>query len=234
MTNVLFAVTGSDVWTFKDGTKHPCGYWPEEVAAPHEIFTGAGFDITFATPGGVRPTDDQAGYSPEMNGGSAEAGQKIKAYIASISGELDKAVALEDIDPADYDLVFIPGGHGPMEDLAVDTSFGAQLAQFLDTGKPVAAVCHGPAGLLAAKRPDGTWLFKGYAMTGFSNVEEGQVGFADKAPWLLEDRLKESGGTFSAADAWAPKVVIDRNLYTGQNPASSVALAEALVKAVGK
>jgi putative intracellular protease/amidase len=230
--SVLFAVTGSNVWTFKDGTKHSCGYWPEELAAPHEVFTAAGFDITIATPGGVRPTPDQAGYSPEMNGGSAEAGQKIKDYIASISGEIDKVVKLEDINPADYDLVFIPGGHGPMEDLAVDASFGAQLNQFLDSGKPVAAVCHGPAGLLSARRGDGSWSFAGYQLTGFSNVEEAQVGFADKAPWLLEDKLTSSGASYSAADAWGPKVVVDRNLYTGQNPASSVPLADALVEAL--
>jgi putative intracellular protease/amidase len=232
MTNILFAVTGSDVWTFKDGTKHPCGYWPEELAAPHKVFTDAGFDVTFATPGGVRPVADEAGYSPEMNGGSAEAGQKIRDHIASISGELDKVVALEDVNPADYDAVFVPGGHGPMEDLAVSTSFGEQLAQFLDAGKPVAAVCHGPAALLPARRADGGWLFAGYRLTGFSNEEETQVGFADKAPWLLEDRLRESGGAYSATDAWSEKIVVDRNLYTGQNPASSVALAEAVAAAV--
>ena len=69
MTSVLLAVTGSDFWTFADGTKHPCGYWPEELAAPHRIFRKAGLDITVATPGGVVPTADQAGFTPEMNNG---------------------------------------------------------------------------------------------------------------------------------------------------------------------
>jgi putative intracellular protease/amidase len=233
MVNVLFAVTGSDHWTFADGTKHPCGYWPEELVAPHRIFTEAGFRITIATPGGVRPTPDQAGFSPEMNGGSAQAGQALRDYIDSISVELDATVALEDVEPADYQLVFIPGGHGPMEDLAVSESFGGQLLQFLRSGTPIAAVCHGPAGLLAARAEDGTWAFDGYRLTGFSNVEENQVGYAERAQWLLEDRLRAEGGRFTAADeAWGPKVVVDRTLYTGQNPASSEPLAEALVKAL--
>jgi putative intracellular protease/amidase len=233
MVNVLLAVTGSDYWTFADGTKHPCGYWPEELVAPHRIFSEAGFDITIATPGGVRPTPDQAGFTPEMNGGSADAGQALRDYIESISTELDATVALEGIHPADYQLVFIPGGHGPMEDLAVSRSFGAQLMQFLRSSTPIAAVCHGPAALLCAREDDGSWPFSGYRLTGFSNVEESQVGYAERAVWLLEDRLRAEGGLFAAADeAWGPKVVVDRTLYTGQNPASSEPLAEELVKAL--
>ncbi|MDG5481922.1 MULTISPECIES: type 1 glutamine amidotransferase domain-containing protein [Mycobacteriaceae] len=230
MTSVLIAVTGVDYWTLADGTKHSCGYWPEELATPHRVFAEAGFDITIATPGGVTPTDDKAGYTPEMNGGSVEAGEAIAAYIASIGDELNSAKVLEDLDPTDFDLVFMPGGHGPMEDLAVSERFGAMVRAFADSGKPVAAVCHGPAALLAARSDDGNWLFSGYQITAFSNVEEDQVGHAESAAWLLEDRLKAEGGLYtSAAEPWGERVVVDRNLYTGQNPASSEALARRLV-----
>jgi putative intracellular protease/amidase len=232
MTSILFALTGSDHWTFADGTKHPCGYWPEELVTPHRVFTAAGYDITLATPGGVRPVPDEAGFTPEMNGGDAAAGQDLRNYIGSISNEIDKVVRLEDVNPADHDVVFIPGGHGPMEDLAVSESFGKQLGEFVNQGKIVSAVCHGPAGLLAARKADGSWLFDGHQLTGFSNVEEDQVGFASRAAWLLEDRLKQDGGVFEAGDAWGPRVVIDRQLYTGQNPASSGALAKAIVDAL--
>lgn len=231
LTSILFAITGSDVWTLADGTAHPSGFWPEELVAPHQVFTGAGFDITLATPGARRPVPDQAGITPEMNGGSTAVGPALRAYLDAISGELDKVVALEDIRPADYDLVFIPGGHGPMEDLAISGSFGAQLVEFLDSGAIVAAVCHGPAGLLPARRDDGSWAFSGYRLTGFSNVEETQIGFAPKAEWLLETRLTEQGAAFEAAEPWAARVVVDRTLYTGQNPASSEPLARALVAA---
>lgn len=230
MASVLIAVTGVDYWTLADGTKHPCGYWPEELATPHRLFTEAGWDITIATPGGVTPTDDKAGYTPEMNGGSVQAGEAIADYIASIADELSSVGVLEDMDSADFDVIFVPGGHGPMEDLAVSEGFGKLVREFADAGKPVAAVCHGPAALLPAVAQDGTWLFAGYELTGFSNVEEGQVGYADKAVWLLEDRLKSQGGVYSkSAEPWSELVVVDRNLYTGQNPASSEPLARRLI-----
>lgn len=233
MTRVLFAVTGSDYWTLADGTRHPCGYWPEELAVPHEVFTRAGFDITIATPGAVTPTADEAGFSAAMNGGSEEPGERFRAYLDSISAQLSTPIALEDANPDDYDLVFVPGGHGPMEDLATSSSFGGLLAGFTALGKPVAAVCHGPAALLPALDQDGKWLFDGRRVTGFSNTEESQVGFAGKAKWLLEDRLDAAGGLFEQSGSpWAAHVVVDGNLYTGQNPASSEALASTLVQAI--
>jgi len=233
MKSILFAVTGSDHWTFADGEKHPCGYWPEELVVPHEVFRAAGFEITLATPGGVKPRADEMGFTPEMNNGSAEEGERLRQYIASIDAELSSTAILENQSASDYDLVFVPGGHGPMEDLAEMKEFGALVADFKAAGKPVAAVCHGPAALLPARSDDGAWLFDGYELTAFSNVEEGQVGFADAAAWLLEDRLKAEGGLYSmAVDAWGENVVVDRGLYTGQNPASSRPLAERLVQDV--
>ncbi|HEY0449990.1 type 1 glutamine amidotransferase domain-containing protein [Actinophytocola sp.] len=230
MTRVLFAVSGSDHWTLADGTRHPCGYWPEELAVPHELFRAAGFDLTVATPGAVAPTADEAGYSPEMNGGSAAPGRRFRAYLDAIATELADAADLDSLSANDFDLVFVPGGHGPMEDLAVSARFGALVAEFTAQDKPVAAVCHGPAALLPATG-DGGWLFAGRRVTGFSNVEEAQVGFADRAPWLLEDRLAAGGGRFEAGEGpWQPHVVADGNLYTGQNPASSAPLAELLVR----
>jgi putative intracellular protease/amidase len=230
MTRVLFAVSGSDYWTLADGTRHPCGFWPEELAVPHEIFRNAGFDITVATPGAVVPTADEAGFTAAMNGGSDEPGTRFRAYLDSISGELNSPADLDLADPDDYDLVFVPGGHGPMEDLAVSSRFGALVAGFTAADKPVAAVCHGPAALLPAVDKSGNWLFAGHRVTGFSNVEEGQVGLADRAPWLLQDRLGAAGGTFEHnGEPWQPWVVKDGNLHTGQNPASSAPLAQALV-----
>lgn len=230
MTHVLFAVSGSDHWTLADGTKHPSGYWPEELVVTHEVFTEAGFDITIATPGGVRPVADELGFTPEMNGGSSEPGERFRAYLASIADQLAAPADLDRVKADDYDFVFVPGGHGPMEDLALSERFGALLAEFTAQGKPVAAVCHGPAALLSARNADGSWLFKGRKVTGFSDTEETQVGFADKASWLLQDRLTTDGGAYEESETpWSPHVVVDENLYTGQNPASSLPLAKALV-----
>lgn len=228
MARVLFAVTGSAVWTLDDGTQHPCGYWPEELVVPHVVFTQAGFEITIATPGGVVPTPDEAGFSAAMNGGSEDPGRRFRSYLDSIAADLAAPKDLDAVDADDYDSVFVPGGHGPMEDLAVSASFGCLVARFDEQRKPVAAVCHGPAALLSAA--DGSqWRFRGRQVTGFTNAEEAEVGFATRAPWLLQDRLVAAGGRFEeSGEPWAPHVVVDGNLYTGQNPASSEPLARTL------
>ncbi|HEY1702400.1 MAG TPA: type 1 glutamine amidotransferase domain-containing protein [Trebonia sp.] len=234
MTRVLFAVSGKDYWTLADGTRHPCGYWPEELAVPHEVFARAGCEVTIATPGAVVPTADEAGFSAAMNGGSPEPGRRFRGYLDSIAGELDAPADLDGADPVSYDLVFVPGGHGPMEDLARCTGFGRLVAGFTELGKPVAAVCHGPAALLPAEDSGGKWLFAGRRVTGFTNAEETQVGLADRAKWLLEDRLKSAGGLFECGGVpWAPHVVSEGNLYTGQNPASSEPLARRLLEVLG-
>lgn len=228
MTKVLFVISAADRWTLNDGTVHPSGYWAEEVAAPHRIFTDAGWDITVATPGGKAPTLDQL--SLGISGGMPGKRRQIKRYLDSIADVLAHPVALGSVDPDDYDLVFYPGGHGPMEDLAYDATSGALLARRLDSGRPLALLCHAPAAILAASRPDGTSPFAGRKMTGLSNREELLNRFAKKAPWLLEDRLKQSGVSYSKALLpLRPHIVVDGSLYTGQNPQSSPKLAERLV-----
>jgi len=231
MATILFVVTGADHWTLKDGSKHPTGYWAEELAAPYRVFTDAGYEVAVATPGGVVPTVDQGSLAAEVNGGQEQA-DAIRAALDGIA-ELREPLRLEDVDLADYAAVFYPGGHGPMEDLAVNAVSGLLLNAALDSGKPLGVVCHAPAALLAAHRADGTPTFAGYRLTGFTNAEEAQAGFADKAVWLLQDRLVGIGADFQESRPWAPHVITDRNLYTGQNPASSAPLAAEIVKALG-
>lgn len=229
MTRALVAVTGADHWTLADGTRHPSGYWPEEVGTPYAIFETAGIELTVATPGGVPATADEAGFNPVYHGDSEEEVQRMRDRLDSIEG-LETPEVLEDADVESFDFLFVPGGWGPMEDLAVSETFGWLVRQFTEAGKPVAAVCHGPSALLPARADDGQWLFAGRHVTGFSNLEEEQVGTKALAKWTVEDRLREEGGRYSsAADDWAELVVVDGNLYTGQNPASAAALAHRLV-----
>ncbi|MFF3314022.1 type 1 glutamine amidotransferase domain-containing protein [Streptomyces sp. NPDC003035] len=228
MSKILFVMTGADHWTLADGTKHPTGFWAEEAAAPYEAFKAAGHEIVVATPGGVVPTVDQGSLAPEANGGQ-EGADRIAAVLASLT-ELQHPITLEDVNLDDYAAVFYPGGHGPMEDLAVDATSGRLLIDALDSGKPLAVVCHAPAALLAATKADGTNAFAGYQVAAFTNAEETQAGLADKAAWLLETRLAEAGVDVRTGEPWAPHVVVDRNLLTGQNPASAAPLATELLK----
>jgi putative intracellular protease/amidase len=227
MTRILFVMTGSDHWTLADGTRHPTGFWAEEAVAPYRAFTAAGYRVAVATPGGVVPPVDRASLAPEVNGGP-EGAADIAAGLDAFT-ELARPLKLAEVDLADYDAVFYPGGHGPMEDLSADADSGRLLTAALDAGKPLGVVCHAPAALLAAERADGTWPFAGYRLTGFTNVEETQAGFADRARWLLQDRLVERGADFREGEPWAPYLVADRNLHTGQNPSSSGPLAAELV-----
>ncbi|MEU0721309.1 type 1 glutamine amidotransferase domain-containing protein [Streptomyces lavendulocolor] len=231
MSKILFVLTGADHWTLADGTEHPSGFWAEEAVAPYEAFTAAGHEVVVATPGGVVPTVDRASLAPEVNGGQ-EGADRVTAALDAFTA-LQRPLALADVDLDEYAAVFYPGGHGPMEDLAVDAESGRLLGRALASGRPLGVVCHGPAALLAARDEDGGNAFSGYRLTGFTNAEETQAGLADKAKWLLQDRLVEIGADFVEGDPWAPHVVVDRNLVTGQNPASSAQLADELLKRLG-
>ncbi|WP_432939688.1 type 1 glutamine amidotransferase domain-containing protein [Kribbella sp. CA-253562] len=230
MTNTLLVLTGTQVWRLNDGTEHPTGFWAEEFVAPHRVFTEAGHTITIATPGGVTPVADELSLAPAMNNNDEAAIAELRAYLDKSQEALAAAVPLADIDPAQYDVVFVPGGHGPMEDLATDLDVARILEAVLDApGKILASVCHGPASFVTATR-NGEWLFAGRNLTAFLDEEERQAGFADRAPWLLESRLAQQGAAFSAGPVWQPHLVTDGNLITGQNPASAEPAAQAVLE----
>ncbi|OPC76919.1 type 1 glutamine amidotransferase domain-containing protein [Embleya scabrispora] len=232
MTKVLFVVSAADRWTLRDGVVHPSGFWGEELAMPHKIFSAAGWETTIATPGGKPPTLDRLSMS--WTAGLPGKLREVRRYLDTIKTALDNPRSLDDVDSDAFDVVFYPGGHGPMEDLAVDPVSGALLTRALASGKPLALLCHAPAAAFAAHNADGSWPFAGYRMTGLSNVEEKFNSFGRKAKWLLEDRLRAGGAHYTKSRLpLRPFVVVDRNLYTGQNPASSEQLAQRLVADVG-
>ncbi|MFD7640037.1 type 1 glutamine amidotransferase domain-containing protein [Kitasatospora sp. NPDC059795] len=227
MAKLLFVVTGAVYWTLKDGTRHATGYWAEEFAAPYRILTGADHQVVVATPNGVVPGVDMMSLRPELAGG-AQAALDLEAVIRSAE-ELRRPLRLSEARLDDYDAVYFPGGHGPMEDLWLDADAGRLLTAALASGKPLAVVCHAPAALLAT-RIRGVSPFAGYRVTAFTNDEEHAVGLAPKARWLLEDELVRLGVRFERGPVWQPYTVTDRNLHTGQNPASSGPLAQELLK----
>lgn len=227
MSDVLFVVTGARSWTLADGSSVPTGYWAEELLTPYRLITEAGHSVTFATPGGVTPVADEVSLAPDANDGA-----DVRPDLQGIDG-LQHPKKLEDIVLDDYDAVFYPGGHGPMEDLAQDATSAKLIADALEGGTPVAIVCHGPAALLPARTAAGEPVVAGRKVTGFSNEEEKAGGKADKAKWLLEDRLRELGADVATGPAWQPFTVVDGDLLTGQNPASSKELAEKLLARLG-
>jgi putative intracellular protease/amidase len=207
-------------------TGQPTGFWLEEFAAPYYVLKDAGAEITIASPKGGAPpvdpkSDDPKAQTPAMQRFREDPGAQRA---------LANTVKLSTVSADDYDAVFYPGGHGPLWDLADDPNSIALIERLYAEGKPVAAVCHGPAVLRQAKAPDGTPLVKGKRVTGFTNSEEAAVGLTDVVPFLVEDALKANGGKYSKGADWADYAVVDGNLITGQNPASSESTARALLK----
>ena len=135
----------------------------------------------------------------------------------------------------EFDALFVPGGHGPMFDLATDETSRKVIAEFASKGKVVAAVCHGPAAFVNVTLPDGSHLLQGKEVTGFSNAEEDTMKLSEYMPFLLETKLNEvSGGKFvKAGEQWGEKVVVAGKVITGQNPASAHKVGEEVVKALG-
>lgn len=224
MAKVLMVVTGADKLTMADGSVHTTGYWVEEVAVSHQVLTAAGLKVDIATPGGVRaPADPGSAAGPDAAG--------FVAYLDTIADQLEAPLSLADVSIEDYDAVYLPGGHGPMTDLAKDADLGRILRAADKRGIVVAALCHGPAGLLSAADEDG-FPFAGKRLTVFSDAEELNGGTGPNTPYFLETRLRELGAIVQPGPPWSDTVVVDGNLITGQNPQSSNQTASKVVAAL--
>ncbi|EEE47558.1 type 1 glutamine amidotransferase domain-containing protein [Roseibium alexandrii] len=210
-------------------TGQKTGFWVEEFAAPYYVFKDEGASITLASPKGGQPPIDPKSSDPSA---ATEATRRFDADPET-QQILANTLKLDDVNAADYDAIFYPGGHGPLWDLTYDTTSIGLIETFFNSGKPVGAVCHAPAVLLNAKTPDGAPLVKGRKVAGFTNDEEEAVGLTNVVPFLLEDELKAKGGVYESVASWSSFAVEDGNLITGQNPASSEAVAEKILAKLG-
>lgn len=201
------------------------GFWTEELAAPYYALADQGAEITLASPKGGQPPIDPKSEDPSAQTDATRRMAEDKELLAQLSN----TKKLSEINPADYDAVFYPGGHGPLWDLAEDSTSQQLIVDFYKADKPVAFVCHAP-GVLRHVKIDGEYLVNGKNVTGFTNTEEEAVQLTDIVPFLVEDMLKENGGNYSKIGDWSPYAVVDGKLITGQNPASSEKVAEELLK----
>ncbi len=211
---ILMVVTSHD----RIDEAHSTGLWLEEFAEPYELFVAAGHQVTVASPkGGAAPVDPRSAGDTER-------------FAADTVAVLQQTVPLASLDPAGFDAVFFPGGHGTMFDFPDDPAVVRTVNHAIAADLPLALVCHGPAALVGAVKPDGSPAVAGRLVTGFTNAEEEAVELTDAMPFLLETRLAELGATFVGEANFVEHVVVDGNLVTGQNPASSAAAARALLE----
>ncbi|ALK32475.1 type 1 glutamine amidotransferase domain-containing protein [Burkholderia plantarii] len=222
---VLIALTSHDEL---GTTGRKTGFWLEELAAPYYTFKKAGAQITLASPKGGRPPLDPKSNEPANQTDDTRRFETDEYALRALSS----TERLADIKEADFDMLFYPGGHGPLWDLAEDPASIALIEAFLAARKPVALVCHAPGVLRHVKTSDGRPVVEGKRVTGFANTEEEAVGLTTIVPFLVEDELKAKGGIYSRGPDWGSYVVEDGLLITGQNPGSSPATARALISAL--
>jgi putative intracellular protease/amidase len=217
--HVLMVVTSNSKLA---DTGRSTGLWVEELAAPYQVFQKEGFTIDIASPKGGRPPFDELSLAGDY------VTPAVRAFLddPDIPGRLEKIERLEDVADRSYDGVFVVGGFGVMWDLVGDPHLLSLLASTAEAGLPLAAVCHAPAVLADVRLGDGTPLVRDKAVTGFSDDEENAVALGVRYARTVEQALRGAGGAYSKSDAvFAPHIVRDGRLHTGQNPASSEALA---------
>ncbi|MCX4694449.1 type 1 glutamine amidotransferase domain-containing protein [Streptomyces sp. NBC_01408] len=243
---ILVVITAKATLHLLDGEQHPSGFWAEEFVVPYTLFKAAGHTVDVATIGGQAPTVDQTSIDPQFlrwvrpEGSPDEDAANAAEYVRVIgeTSQLKNPIALESLtekDIADYDGVYVSGGHGAIGDLPKSDELAQILRWTIAQDKPLATVCHGHTSLLALRDGEGHWPFEGYRMTAFSHSEELVTNMAGRLPLILEVELTRLGARYEKAEAiWDSHVVVDRNLTTGQNPYSSKALAETFLRQLAK
>lgn len=210
-------------------TGQPTGLWAEELAVPYYALADAGVEVTLASPAG--------GPAPIDPGSVKPVGQNdpvVERFLADtlLQARIAATPKASEFDGAAFDAVFFPGGHGTMWDLPVDAGVTRAVERAFAASKLIASVCHGAAGLVTARRPDGHSIVKDLRVNSFTDAEEKAVGLEKVVPFLLETRLRELGGRFEGTGNWQPFALRDGQLITGQNPQSSHLVAQSLLAAL--
>ncbi|WMJ68265.1 type 1 glutamine amidotransferase domain-containing protein [Stenotrophomonas sp. 24(2023)] len=254
--DVLVVLSDADHLDLRDGGRFSTGFYLNELMQPVKRLREAGHTVVFATPEGRAPSLDTTSVDAQYFGGDAAAlreHQQLLLQLQLTDPRHSPVLSLARVEQQGlgrFAAVYIPGGHAPMQDLLDSPSVGRVLRYFHDNAKPTALVCHGPIALLSTL-PDargftttlktgGTpaavqdWIYRGYRMTVISNAEEEQAkGLLNggQMQFYPQTALQAAGGSYrSNAAPWQPNVVIDRELITGQNPASAMAVADALLQ----
>ena len=208
----------------------PTGIWADELAVPYYQLLDAGAEVVLASPLGGPITLDPGSLKP-VGENDPLVDRFLADPVAQAAAKVTQVAA--DTDASHFDAVFFPGGHGTMWDLPTDAGVTRAVEAAFAANKLIASVCHGAAGLVTARRPDGEPVVKGKRINSFTDAEEDAVGLSAIVPFHLESRLRELGAHFEGADNWASFAIRDGQFITGQNPQSSALVAQHVLKALG-
>lgn len=259
--NILVVMSDKANLALKGTDVYPTGFYLNEAIQPTKMFLDAGHQVTFATPKGMAPSLDKVSDNVMFFGGDEAALQAHKDLLKELKltdAEKSPVISLDRVEQIGYgnfDAIYVPGGHAPMIDLLKDKKMGALLSHFNEKKKVTALVCHGPIALLStlsnvdqfvgalekgnSAEASKDWIYSGYKMTVFSNEEEeeaskGWLG-GGEMKFYPQSALASAGGKYQKNKTlWHPKVVVDRELITGQNPASAVDVAKEILSRLDK
>lgn len=208
------------------------GLWLGELTHFWDVAEQAGCEQDIASPrGGYVPIDPESLAHAVLKTGDTEKRYQDRAFM----NRLIDTLPVERLSAANYDAIYLTGGHGVCFDFSQSQPLARLIAEFHEAGKIVSAVCHGPAGLLDVRLSSGEYLVAGKKVTGFSWNEEVKAGREDAVPYNLEEELTKRGANYTKAWlAFAEYVVEDERLITGQNPASAEGVGKAVVRALCK
>lgn len=221
MPRILFVLTSHDRKGPAGADAAPSGFYLSEVSHPYQVLAGAGHAIDFVSPQGGKTHVDGLDLRDPVNAAFWN--------DAALRSATENTLAPAKVDPNAYAAIFYAGGHATMWDFPDSAELAAIAANIYERGGVVAAVCHGPAGLVNIKLPNGRYLVDGKDVSAFTNDEERAVGLYDTVPFLLADVLEERGARHLPAPNFHAQVVVSERLVTGQNPASAQGVAEAIL-----
>lgn len=205
-------------------TGNKTGFWLPELTHPYYRLKKANVEVDIASiKGGLAPIDAKA---------FTEADEYHQKFLndAELLTKVINSIPLASVDASQYDAVIYSGGSGPMWDFPNNKDINRISNDIYQNNGIVAAVCHGVAALTEVRLSNGDLLIQGKRVTGFSNIEESQLGTENIVPFLLQDKLVAQGASYVEASPWQENVVVDGRIITGQNPASATPLADAIIK----
>lgn len=218
---VLIVLTSHDQL---GNTGKKTGFWLPELTHPYYKLKQANIEVEIASvKGGLAPIDAKAFKEND------EYHQRFLNDVELLNKVIN-SIPIQHINPSDYQAVIFSGGSGPMWDFPNNKDISRVVTEVYQNNGIVSAVCHGVAALTNIRLADGKLLIEGRRVTGFSNIEEHQLGTENVVPFLLQDKLIEQGASYVEASPWQENVIVDGNIITGQNPASATPLAEAIIK----
>jgi putative intracellular protease/amidase len=216
MTNRILIVLTSHDQLGTTGKK--TGAYLSEITHVYNPLVKADIGVDFVSPKGGQVPLDGVDRTPEMGDDPDNA-----AFLddASAMARIAKSLRPDEVDPANYGAIYYAGGHGTMWDLPDDVGLQKLAAAIYEAGGIVSAVCHGPSGLVNVKLSTGAYLVAGKRLAAFTDEEERAVNLTEVVPFLLASTLVARGAVHEKAANFAPQVVVDGRLITGQNPASA-------------